>query len=238
MHDSPMTESATVPAAGATKTALDSADTPDADDRTQERASHRPPGARRYPLSRSERGRPPSRPPTWPGAGSGFPSPASSARTSWWQEGRPEEGGRMTVVHCGADGKPQALLPAPWNARTRVHEYGGLSYLPVPRASARPRPAGGKPPRGHAIVFANYADQRLYLAGMEAPGRPGAAPPRPLTPDPAAIGASRPGRGGAAFRRLRALPRPQGGLVRTGTARRRQGQPVDSRRAAGRLGGR
>jgi dipeptidyl aminopeptidase/acylaminoacyl peptidase len=106
----------------------------------------------------------------------------------WWQEERPEDGGRMTVVHCGADGKSRALLPAPWNARTRVHEYGGLSYLPVPRASALPRSAGGKSPHGHAIVFANYSDQRLYLAGMEAAGARGTAPPRPLTPDPAGIG--------------------------------------------------
>ena len=105
----------------------------------------------------------------------------------WWQEGLPEEDGRMTVVHCGADGKALALLPAPWNARTRVHEYGGLSYLPVPRASTRPRSADGRPPRGYAIVFANYADQRLYLAGMDATDAKGAAPPRPLTPDPAAL---------------------------------------------------
>jgi len=105
----------------------------------------------------------------------------------WWQEGLPEEGGRTTVVHCGADGKARALLPAPWNARSRVHEYGGLSYLPVPRASTRPRSTGGRAPRGHAIVFANYADQRLYLAGMDAADAKGAAPPRPLTPDPAAL---------------------------------------------------
>jgi len=48
----------------------------------------------------------------------------------WWQEARPEEGGRVTVVHRSAGGKLTDVLPAPWNARTRVHEYGGLSYLP------------------------------------------------------------------------------------------------------------
>ena len=78
----------------------------------------------------------------------------------WWQEGRPDEGGRVTVVHCDAAGHQQALLPAPWNARSRVHEYGGRSYLPVP---ARPRD-GSTVPAGQAIVFANYADQRLYFA--------------------------------------------------------------------------
>ena len=87
----------------------------------------------------------------------------------WWQEGRPDEGGRVTVVHCDAAGHQQALLPAPWNARSRVHEYGGRSYLPVPA-----RPGDGGTAAGQAIVFTNYADQRLYLAGVSAP--------QPLTP--------------------------------------------------------
>jgi dipeptidyl aminopeptidase/acylaminoacyl peptidase len=101
----------------------------------------------------------------------------------WWQEGRPEEAGRVTVVHRSAGGKLTDLLPAPWNARTRVHEYGGLSYLPVPRASVRPAAAGGRTPRGHAIVFANYADQRLYVAGADADGKHA---PYSITPDTAA----------------------------------------------------
>jgi dipeptidyl aminopeptidase/acylaminoacyl peptidase len=96
----------------------------------------------------------------------------------WWQEIRPEEGGRSTVVCQAAGGKQTDLLPAPWSARTRVHEYGGLAYLPVPRPSAR----SGKAPRGRAILFANYADQRLYLADRET--AEGKAAPQPLTPDP------------------------------------------------------
>ena len=83
----------------------------------------------------------------------------------WWQEGRPEEGGRVTVVHCDATGNQRALLPSPWNARTRVHEYGGRSYLPVPL----PGP-DGQDPDGQAVVFANYADQRLYLMPVPPPG--------------------------------------------------------------------
>jgi dipeptidyl aminopeptidase/acylaminoacyl peptidase len=80
----------------------------------------------------------------------------------WWQETRPSEGGRVAVVCQEPDGGSRDLLPVPWNARTRVHEYGGRSYLPVP---------GG-------LVFANFADQRLYLAA----DRAGSAGPRPLTP--------------------------------------------------------
>jgi dipeptidyl aminopeptidase/acylaminoacyl peptidase len=106
----------------------------------------------------------------------------------WWQEGRPGEGGRVTVVLCDADGETHDLLPPPWSARTRVHEYGGLSYLPVSPA-ARPDSAAGQPgSASHAIVFANFADQRLYLAD-------GISAPRPVTPDPEVIAASADGPG-------------------------------------------
>ena len=108
----------------------------------------------------------------------GFPTVLGG--DTWWQEVRPDEGGRVTVVHRGPGGRMESLLPAPWNARTRVHEYGGLSYLPVTRS----RQGAGRQPRGHAIVFANYADQRLYLAGPEV--TEGKDQPAPLTPDPAA----------------------------------------------------
>jgi dipeptidyl aminopeptidase/acylaminoacyl peptidase len=104
----------------------------------------------------------------------------------WWQETLPGEQGRSTVVHLGADGKPRQLLSAPWNARTRVHEYGGRAYLPVRAGKPGSRPARQ---RGWAIVFANFADQRLYLADQ--PGADGAgATPRPLTPAPGDEGAT------------------------------------------------
>ncbi len=95
----------------------------------------------------------------------------------WWQEGLPGNGGRVTVMHRSADGTVKDLLPGPWSARTRVHEYGGLSYLAVPQPSS---PGGRQASRGHAIVFANYSDQRLYIAD-------GSQPPRPLTPEPGAV---------------------------------------------------
>src|SRR6202050_4017234 len=113
--------------------------------------------------------------------------PTVSGGEVWWQEGRPDEGGRVTVVHRAAGGKLADVLPAPWNARSRVHEYGGLSYFSVPRSSVRLSGSGGssvRAPRGHAIVFANYADQRLYVAEPDAAD--GKQAPRPITPDPVA----------------------------------------------------
>ncbi len=86
----------------------------------------------------------------------------------WWGEGRPEEGGRSVVVRRDAAGAVHDLLPAGWSARSRVHEYGGVSWLPV----------------DGALVFASWADQRVYRV---APG----GEPEPLTPEPPAPAAWR-----------------------------------------------
>jgi dipeptidyl aminopeptidase/acylaminoacyl peptidase len=94
----------------------------------------------------------------------GLAFPVIDGTGVWWQESRPEEGGRLAIVRQGPDGVNRDLLPMPYNARTRVHEYGGKSYLPVP---------GG-------FVFANFSDQRLYRCGEE-------GAPRPLTPEPADV---------------------------------------------------
>lgn len=83
----------------------------------------------------------------------------------WWIEGRPEEGGRQTVVRRDAGGHCTDLVPAPFNARSRVHEYGGLPYAAVPT------------PTGPALVFVHFGDQRMYRV------EPGGTP-QPLTPDP------------------------------------------------------
>jgi dipeptidyl aminopeptidase/acylaminoacyl peptidase len=108
--------------------------------------------------------------------------PTIRGRDIWWQVGLPDEGGRTTVMHSSGT-KQGMLLPAPWNARTRVHEYGGLSYLPVPRSSLPGHTGRGQ--RAYALAFANFADQRLYLAG---PGvADGSEAPRPITPDPTSV---------------------------------------------------
>jgi dipeptidyl aminopeptidase/acylaminoacyl peptidase len=111
--------------------------------------------------------------------------------TVWWQEDQPEDG-RRTVLRQNADGVATVLLSAPWSARTRVHEYGGVSYLPVASevavatlAAAGPASvsaSGGEEP---PIVFANFSDQRLYLAGQAVID--GTGQPVPLTPNPANV---------------------------------------------------
>lgn len=48
----------------------------------------------------------------------------------WWLEGRPAEGGRLTMLARNADsgGPTRELLAAPFNVRSRVNEYGGSSW--------------------------------------------------------------------------------------------------------------
>ncbi|HEU0103837.1 MAG TPA: prolyl oligopeptidase family serine peptidase [Mycobacteriales bacterium] len=82
----------------------------------------------------------------------------------WWTEGRPAEGGRSVVVRRRADGAVEDVLPAPWNARTRVHEYGGNPWTV----------ADG------ALVFASFADQRLWR--LHPGGDPVALTPEPAEP--------------------------------------------------------
>jgi hypothetical protein len=48
----------------------------------------------------------------------------------YWLEGRPQEAGRNVVVRRGRGGPAGAdVNPAPFNVRSRVHEYGGGAWL-------------------------------------------------------------------------------------------------------------
>jgi dipeptidyl aminopeptidase/acylaminoacyl peptidase len=104
----------------------------------------------------------------------GLSFPVITGTHVWWQETRPSEGGRLAVVCQGPDGVRRDLLPGPWNARTRVHEYGGQSYLPL----------------SDGFLFADFADQRLYrcrVAGLTEPE----TDPAPLTAAPSEEAADR-----------------------------------------------
>jgi dipeptidyl aminopeptidase/acylaminoacyl peptidase len=78
----------------------------------------------------------------------------------YWLEGRASEGGRNVLVRASAGAPPVDVSPAPFDIRSRVHEYGGAAY-----AVHRGR-----------IYASNFADQRLYDI------TPGQAP-RALTPE-------------------------------------------------------
>ncbi len=78
----------------------------------------------------------------------------------YWLEMRPAEDGRYVIVRRTPDGSTADVIPAPFNARTRVHEYGGGSFTVV----------------DGTVYFSNFTDQRVY---RRVPG--GQA--EPLTPD-------------------------------------------------------
>jgi len=84
-------------------------------------------------------------------------------REVYWLETRPAEGGRGVIVCADSNGQIRDRLPAPFNARSRVHEYGGGAYRATP----------------HGIFFSNDADHCIYA--IEDGG-----PPRRLT-DPGAV---------------------------------------------------
>ncbi|HYC05857.1 MAG TPA: prolyl oligopeptidase family serine peptidase [Azospirillaceae bacterium] len=80
---------------------------------------------------------------------------------AYWTESRPAQKGRGVVVTPDGTGGIRELVPEGFNARTRVHEYGGTPYAVV----------------GDTLYFSHFADQRLHavpLAGGQ---------PRALTPE-------------------------------------------------------
>ncbi|MGW5421584.1 dipeptidyl-peptidase 5 [Streptomyces sp. NPDC003943] len=86
----------------------------------------------------------------------------------WWSAPRPTEGGRRALVRRRPDGTEESVLPAPWNVRSRVIEYGGQPWAGTVRADGSP-----------LVVFCHHPDQRLYVYEPDAAD---GAPPRPLTP--------------------------------------------------------
>jgi dipeptidyl aminopeptidase/acylaminoacyl peptidase len=82
----------------------------------------------------------------------------------YWLEGRPQELGRYVVVRANSRGGDSTdVTPKPYNARTRVHEYGGASWTVV----------------DVNVYFSDFTDGRLYCQARST------SQPRPLTPEPA-----------------------------------------------------
>jgi len=73
----------------------------------------------------------------------------------FWLAGRASEGGRTTLLRQRG-GEVEELTPAPFNARTRVHEYGGGAVLA----------ADGR------VWFSNFADNRIYRIDPTAGAEP------------------------------------------------------------------
>jgi dipeptidyl aminopeptidase/acylaminoacyl peptidase len=48
---------------------------------------------------------------------------------TWWLEGRPDERGRQVLIRREQDGTQVRMTPEGFNARSRVHEYGGGATL-------------------------------------------------------------------------------------------------------------
>ncbi|MGB8338271.1 MAG: S9 family peptidase [Burkholderiales bacterium] len=80
--------------------------------------------------------------------------------TIYWLESRPNEGGRQVLMRRNADGVSKEITPAPFNIRSRVHEYGGGAYAV----------------KNGVIYFCHYADQRIYKQSSN-------HPPAPITPE-------------------------------------------------------
>lgn len=64
----------------------------------------------------------------------------------YWIEMRPSEGGRQVIVRQAPDGSIVDVILPGFNARTRVHEYGGGDYVA----------------HDSIVYFSNFADQQLY----------------------------------------------------------------------------
>lgn len=93
------------------------------------------------------------------GGSIGLSQPLIDGSDVYWVEMRPTEGGRSVIVKLDAAGVMSDVIPQPYNARTRVHEYGGGEYAV----------------RDGAVYFSNFSDQRLYV-------RSGEALPKAITP--------------------------------------------------------
>ena len=92
-------------------------------------------------------------------AGVRLSAPWIQGERIWWLEGRAAEGGRVALVEHDRGGSPRDAVPADFNVRTTVHEYGGGAYC-VHRG----------------VVYASsFDDQRLYRIETD-------AQPVPITP--------------------------------------------------------
>ncbi len=82
----------------------------------------------------------------------------------YWVEVRPAENGRSVIVRGGRDGRVADVLPPPYSARSRVHEYGGGAFTVADGVA----------------YFSSDPDQRLHRLRLD---RGVTSPPEPITPE-------------------------------------------------------
>src|SRR5262249_8212846 len=83
-------------------------------------------------------------------SGIGFSELHYSDGNLYWLESRPAEAGRVAIVrHSLQQDVSDDAIPPAFNARTRVHEYGGGPFFV----------------HWNRIFFSNFKDQRLYRRG-------------------------------------------------------------------------
>lgn len=73
----------------------------------------------------------------------------------YWTSAAGQEGGRVQIFSRNADGsgKVNEILPAGYNCRTQVHEYGGGAYSV----------------KNNVVYFSNFSDKRLYKIDLANP---------------------------------------------------------------------
>ncbi|UAJ72164.1 S9 family peptidase [Synechocystis sp. PCC 7339] len=76
----------------------------------------------------------------------------NSGEDVFWLEARPAEKGRNVLVQRRPDGTVRDVTPAPFNVRTRVHEYGGGAFLVTV---------------DRVVYFSNFSDQQVYVQSVE-----------------------------------------------------------------------
>jgi dienelactone hydrolase len=84
-----------------------------------------------------------------------------SGECVYWIEPRARDAGRHVIMRWSAEGGKEDITPPGYNARSRVHEYGGGAFCT----------------HESKVFFSNFEDQRIYQQ------RPN-APPLPITPIP------------------------------------------------------
>ena len=94
-------------------------------------------------------------------AGVGLSFVRADGKCLYWLEGRPRERGRSVLMRY-RKGEVREVLPAHFDVRSRVHEYGGGAYAA----------------HGGRVVFSQFPGGRVWL--LEEDGEP-----RQITPDAA-----------------------------------------------------